>query len=76
MWRPFALLLLIGFTGCGPNPRMLREQTLSVLNTEADRWIGKQEFATSATDAYGRPLTSDIEKGTVNYKLTVRSAGP
>ena len=55
---------------------MLREKTLSVLNTEADRWDGGQEFVTTANDAYGRPLTSHVEKTKLNYVLEVRSHGP
>lgn len=73
-------LLLVGLaflgTGCGPSARELREQTLSVLNVEADRWGGGKEFATTATDAYGRPLSSSVEKTTFDYVLSVRSAGP
>ena len=62
--------------GCGPSARELREQTLSVLNTEADRWDGGKEFTTTATDAYGRPLLSHVEKTTLNYVLEIRSTGP
>jgi hypothetical protein len=62
--------------GCGPSAGELREKTLSVLNTEADRWDGGQEFVTTANDAYGRPLTSHVEKTTLNYVLEVRSHGP
>ncbi len=76
MWRPFAVLAVVVGAGCGPSARELREQTLSVLNSEADRWDGGKEFATTATDAYGRPLTATVEKDTLNYTLDVRSAGP
>ena len=48
--------------------RELRERTLSVLNTEADRWDGGKDFATSATDAYGRSVSASIEKGILNYR--------
>jgi hypothetical protein len=75
MWRAFAVLAIVAVAGCGPSARELREQTLSVLNTEADRWDGGKEYATTATDAYGRPITANIEKGTLNYTLEVRSAG-
>ncbi|MGL4424395.1 MAG: hypothetical protein ACRCZF_27315, partial [Gemmataceae bacterium] len=76
MWRPFAVMAVVLFCGCGPSARELREQTVSVLNTEADRWDGGKEFATNATDAYGRPVTATIEKGTLSYALEVRSNGP
>ncbi len=76
MWRLLAVLALVAVAGCGPSARELREQTLSVLNTDADRWDGGKEFSTNATDAYGRPLTAAVEKGTLSYTLEVRSAGP
>ena len=52
------------------------EQTQSLLNTEADRWDGGKNFTTTAADAYGRPLSSTIEKTTLHYVLEIRSAGP
>src|SRR5262245_31597175 len=61
---------------CGPSARELRERTLSTLNTEADRWDGGKTFDTQATDAYGQPLTANVEKGTFSYVLEVRSSGP
>ena len=76
MWRPFVALAVVAVAGCGPSARELREQTLSVLNTEADRWDGGKVYTTTATDAYGRVLTASVEKGTLNYTLEVRSAGP
>lgn len=60
-------------SGCGPSAS---ERTLSLLNTEADRWDGGEEFATAAEDPYGHPLTSQVEKGVLNYVLEVRSNGP
>jgi hypothetical protein len=63
-------------SGCGPSASELREKTLSLLNTEADRWDGGKKFATSATDAYGHPLTCSIEKTTLDYVLEIRSNGP
>jgi hypothetical protein len=66
----------VAAAGCGPSARELREQTLSALNTEADRWNGGQEFTTTATDAYGRALSARVEKGTLSYTLELRSAGP
>ena len=78
MKRASALLVSLATIafGCGPSAGELREKTLSVLNTEADRWDGGQEFGTTANDAYGRPLTSHVEKTTLNYVLEVRSHGP
>ena len=67
---------MLAATGCGPSARELREQTLSVLNTEADGWNGGPEYATTATDAYGRPLSVAVEKTPLDYVLEVRSAGP
>jgi hypothetical protein len=62
--------------GCGPSAQELREQTLSTLNTEADKWDGKNDLVPAATDAYGRAVTARVEKGTINYTLEVRSNGP
>lgn len=76
MRRPLLLLSPLLFFGCGPSARELREATLSTLNVEADRWDGGKDFATTAVDAYGRPLEAKVEKGTLNYTLEVRSSGP
>ena len=78
MRRTLAFLLLFPFiaSGCGPSATELRERTLSVLNTEADRWDGGKDFATTATDAYGRPLSCMVTKTTLNYVLEIRSLGP
>jgi hypothetical protein len=73
----FSLVFLIAVApGCGPSASELRERTLSVLNIEADRWEGGKQFATSANDAYGHPLTWSIEKTTLDYVLEIRSNGP
>lgn len=69
-------LLLVISSGCGPSAHELREKTLSVINVEADRWDGGKDFATTATDAYGKPLSCKVEKTTLSYVLEVRSAGP
>jgi hypothetical protein len=74
-------LVLLGFlatfaTGCGPSANELRERTLSILNTEADQWDGGAKFATTATDAYGYPLTCSVKKTTLHYVLEIRSNGP
>jgi hypothetical protein len=66
MWRSFGVLGMILIAGCGPSAHELRERTLSALSTEADRWDGGKDFATSATDAYGRSLSASIEKGILN----------
>jgi len=66
MWRSFGVLGMILIAGCGPSAHELRERTLSVLNTEADHWDGK-DFATSATDAFGRSMSASIEKGILSY---------
>ena len=71
---PFVVLFLA--VGCGPSAHELREQTLSTLNTEADRWDGGNQFQTTALDAYGRPLSTSVEKTTLTYYLEVRSFGP
>lgn len=70
------LLALMGLAGCGPSERELRERTLSTLNTEADKWLGGKEFTTTATDAFGRPVSASVEKGTFSYTLELRSSGP
>ena len=74
-------LVLLGFLAlfamsCGPSASELREQTLSILNTEADHWDGGVKFSTIATDAYGHPLTCTIKKTTLDYVLEIRSDGP
>jgi hypothetical protein len=73
-----ALLLgALGFVaGCGPSARALSEQTISTLNTEADKWDGGPDFNTAATDAYGNPIVVRITKGTLNDVLELRSHGP
>ena len=76
MWRPFAVLAVAAVAGCGPSARELQERTLSILNVEADRWDGGEEFATVAKDAYGRPLAASVRKGVLSDTLEVRSSGP
>src|SRR4051794_31947730 len=70
------LFLVAIASGCGPSATELREQTVSVLNTESDRWDGGQVFTTTAKDAYGHSLSSHVEKKTLSYVLEVRSHGP
>lgn len=74
-------LVLLGFLAlfamsCGPSAIELREQTLSILNTEADHWDGGEKFATTATDAYGHSLIGTVKKTTLDYVLEIRSNGP
>jgi len=69
-------VMVLAVAGCGPSAHELREQTLSTLNGEADKWQGGKDFATTATDSYGRPITASVEKGTFGYTLEVRSSGP
>lgn len=71
-------ILLLGAIGLGYGlwDRAKREQTRSTVNVEADRWSGGPTFHTAASDAYGHPLTSRIEKGILNFNLEVRSNGP
>ncbi|HZV06682.1 MAG TPA: hypothetical protein VE999_16495 [Gemmataceae bacterium] len=78
MSRSFVLFVFfVAFvSGCGPSANELHERTLSLLNTEADRWDGGEKFATTANDAYGRPLTCSVKKTTLNYVLEIRSNGP
>src|SRR5688500_20353127 len=70
------LALAGGASGCGPSASQLRENTLSTLNTEADRWEGGPDFKTDVSDAYGNAVVSSISKGVLNYELEVRSHGP
>jgi len=74
--RVRVVLLVLAAAGCGPSAAELRERTVSTLNTEADRWDGGKDFAPTATDAYGRPLTATVEKGMLSYTPELRSAGP
>lgn len=78
MWRAFTVLAVFIIVGCGPSSNELREQTLSVLNTEADRWDGGEEFVTNATDSYGHPLIAKVEHPIPGHyhTLELRSAGP
>jgi hypothetical protein len=77
MRRSLVLLGLLAFfaMSCGPSASELREQTLSILNTEADRWDGGGKFAITATDAYGHSLTCTVKKTTLDYVLEIRSNG-
>src|SRR4051794_26041700 len=75
MRREFSFLVACAIVGCGPVDHDRREQTLSILNTEADRWDGSKDFATSAVDGYGHPISASVTKGIVNYVLEVRSNG-
>lgn len=65
-------LVLLGIVGCG---RAEYQKTLSVVNTEADRWDGDAKFTSEMLDAYGNRLQCKITKGPLNYVLEVRSTG-
>lgn len=73
MYRMVVVLAIVVIAGCGPSGR---ERTLSILNTEADRWDGGDEFETAAVDAWGQQLSAMIERGPINYTVTLRSNGP
>lgn len=60
--------------GCGQKKSL--EETLSKLNTEADRWDGGESFKTSETDGWGKALYWKITEGKVLRDLTVGSSGP
>lgn len=76
-WIPLLVLVtVITTSGCGPSEKELREQTLSTLNLEADRWDGGPEFSTTASDAFGNPLIASVEKETIHHVLEIRSMGP
>ena len=74
MGRLLGMLALVLLMGCGDGQR--KEQTVSILNLEADRWEGGKEFVSSAQDAYGREVVASVSKGMLNYNLELRSAGP
>jgi len=77
--RPSIVLLVFlapCAAGCGPSAAELRERTLSILNTEADRWDGGEKFATTAVDAYGHPLSWSVRTTTLDNVLELRSNGP
>ncbi|CAN5794682.1 hypothetical protein BH23PLA1_BH23PLA1_12350 [soil metagenome] len=74
--RSWLMVLAVVISGCGPSAQDLREETVSLLNTEADRWNGGEEFHSTAVDPYGHPVMSRVEKTTLNYVLEIRSQGP
>jgi hypothetical protein len=73
MWRSCTVLSIIAIAGCGPSAH---ERTLSILNIEADRWEGGNVFETTVVDPYGQAVSATIERGPLNYTLTLRSSGP
>lgn len=75
MRRLCVFLAVCAVVGCGPSEHERSEKTLSVLNTEADRWDGGKEFVTSAVDGYGQPISASVTKGLINNVLEVRSNG-
>ena len=65
-----ALALL---TGCGPDKRDVAQ---SQVNQMAETWDGGPTFTPEGSDPWGTAITAKVEKGPVNYNLTVRSNGP
>lgn len=55
-----------------------RDRTVSELNSLAQEWDGKEKppETKGRADKWGTPFNAVVTKETLNYKLTVRSAGP
>ena len=68
-----ALLPLAALIGCGPGKTDVAQ---SQVNQLAESWDGGEKFAPEGTDPWGEPFAAKVEKGDVNYNLTVRSNGP
>ena len=60
-------------TGCGPDKRDVAQ---SQVNQLAESWDGGPNFTPEGSDPWGDAITAKVEKGSVNYTLTVRSNGP
>jgi hypothetical protein len=69
----FLVLPLAALIGCGPSKADIAQ---SQVNQLAESWDGTEKFTPEGTDPWGQPYTSKVEKGDVNYNLTVRSNGP
>ena len=48
----------------------------SQVNQLAETWDGGPNFTPEGSDPWGSSITAKVEKGSVNYNLTVRSSGP
>ena len=66
-------LPLAALIGCGPGKADVAQ---SRVNQLAESWDGTEKFTPEGTDPWGEPYTAKVEKGDVNYNLTVRSNGP
>ena len=66
-------LPLAALIGCGPSRTDVAQ---SQVNQLAESWDGGEKFTPEGTDPWGEAYTARVEKGDVNYNLTVRSNGP
>jgi len=66
-------LPLAALIGCGPSKADIAQ---SQVNQLAESWDGGEKFTPEGTDPWGEPYSAKVEKGDVNYTLTVRSNGP
>jgi hypothetical protein len=69
----FLAIPLAALAGCGPSKVDIAQ---SQVNQLAESWDGTEKFTPDGTDPWGEPYTAKVEKGDVNYNLTVRSNGP
>jgi hypothetical protein len=69
----FLALPLAALIGCGPSKADIAQ---SQVNQLAESWDGTEKFTPEGTDPWGEPYSAKMEKGDVNYNLTVRSNGP
>jgi hypothetical protein len=69
----FLALPLAALTGCGPSKTDVAQ---SQVNQLAESWDGGEKFTPEGNDPWGEAITAKVEKGDVNYNLTVRSNGP
>jgi ribosomal protein S10 len=54
-----------------------RQRAMSDLNTIADTWDGQENPPlTDKLDPWGKPYTVSVNKGSLNFLMTVRSSGP
>jgi hypothetical protein len=65
--------MFLGIAGCG---QQAREETISRLNIEADRWDGGGSFQSSEKDAWGGPLYWKVSEGKLTRQLELGSPGP
>lgn len=65
--------LSLGISGCGGQAR---EETVSRLNIEADKWDGGGSFQSAEKDVWGGPLYWKVSEGKLTRQLEVGSPGP